>query len=131
MENVFKIPTNCPYCGQLVNYLNHKHHLYMYCTEEKPKTLFDGIEKKVKIKYDYDCKHYFGTISAENAEMAQCAEIDARLAYQKAEKLEKQMYQQQYQQDYEMQQKVDFLISKVEELENRIKSLENGVLPCP
>ena len=70
MENVFKIPTNCPYCGQLVNYLNHKHHLYMYCTEEKPKTLFDGIEKKVKVKYDYDCKHYFGTISAENEEEA-------------------------------------------------------------
>ena len=42
----------------------------MYCTEEKPKTLFDGIEKKVKIKYDYDCRHYFGTISAENEEEA-------------------------------------------------------------
>jgi len=26
-----ELPTNCPHCGELVNYLNHKHHLYMYC----------------------------------------------------------------------------------------------------
>lgn len=81
--------------------------------------------------YDLYGNYYASARDAENAEMAQCAEIDARLAYQKAEKLEKQMYQQQYQQDYEMQQKVDFLMSKVEELENRIKSLENGEQPCP
>jgi hypothetical protein len=72
MAKELKIPTNCPYCGKLVNYLNHKHHLYMYCTNEKPKTLLDGLEKKevVKIKYDYNCKHYFGIVSAENEEEA-------------------------------------------------------------
>ena len=43
MEN--KLPVNCPYCGELVNYLNHKHHLYMYCNDEKPKTLLEGVEK--------------------------------------------------------------------------------------
>lgn len=65
-----KLPTNCPYCGELVNYLNHKHHLYMYCEEEKPKKHIDGVEKKSKIKYDFDCKHYFGIVSAENEEEA-------------------------------------------------------------
>lgn len=65
-----KLPTNCPYCGELVNYLNHKHHLYMYCDVEKPKKIIDGAEKKSKIKYDYNCKHYFGIISAENEEEA-------------------------------------------------------------
>ena len=38
-----ELPTNCPNCGELVNYLNHKHHLYMYCDKEKPiKTLGDA-----------------------------------------------------------------------------------------
>ena len=45
-----KLPTNCPYCGELVNYLNHKHHLYMYCDVEKTKKIIDGAEKKSKIK---------------------------------------------------------------------------------
>lgn len=76
--------------------------------------------------YDLYGQYYASARDAENAEMAQCAEIDARLAYQKAEKLEKQMYNQQYQKDYEMQQKVDFLMSKVDELENRLNKLSSS-----
>lgn len=45
MENKEKLPAHCPYCGDLVNYLNHKHHLYMYCAEEKPKALINNVEK--------------------------------------------------------------------------------------
>lgn len=26
-----ELPKNCPHCGELVNYLNHKKHLYMNC----------------------------------------------------------------------------------------------------
>lgn len=42
----------------------------MYCEEEKLKKLIDGVEKKSKIKYDYNCKHYFGIVSAESEEEA-------------------------------------------------------------
>ena len=72
MDNNKNLLTHCPHCGDLINYLNHKHHLYMYCEDKKPKTLLDGVEKKkeVKIKYNYDCKHYFGIVSAENEEEA-------------------------------------------------------------
>ena len=61
MKNKEKLPSHCPHCGDLINYLNHKHHLYMYCTEEKSKTLLDGIEKKKNISkntwYNFKDKH--------------------------------------------------------------------------
>lgn len=70
--------------------------------------------------YDLYGTYYASARDAENAEMAQIAEIDARLAYEKAQKVEQQ---QQYA-DYELQQKIDFLMNKVEELEKRIVQLE-------
>ena len=55
-----KLPPNCPYCGELVNYLNHKHHLYMYCekdnkiTTEKDKMQeFKEFAFELKINRDY------------------------------------------------------------------------------
>lgn len=45
MENNKNLPTHCPYCGELVNYLNHKRHLCMYCEKENPKTFLDGLER--------------------------------------------------------------------------------------
>ena len=61
MKNKEKLPSHCLHCGDLINYLNHKHHLYMYCTEEKSKTLLDGIEKKKNISkntwYNFKDKH--------------------------------------------------------------------------
>lgn len=32
-----KLPTNCPHCGELINYLNHKKHLYMQCVNDEKK----------------------------------------------------------------------------------------------
>ena len=72
--------------------------------------------------YDLYGKYYASSRDAENAEMAQCAEIDARLAYEKVTQLEEQIGSQP---DYEMWQKVDYLMSKIEEFENKIKILEN------
>lgn len=50
-----KLPSNCPYCGELVNYLNHKHHLYMYCeTTEKDKMQeFKEFAFELKTNRDY------------------------------------------------------------------------------
>ena len=50
-----KLPSNCPYCGELVNYLNHKHHLYMYCeTTEKDKMQeFKEFAFEIKTNRDY------------------------------------------------------------------------------
>lgn len=28
-------PDTCPYCNAPINYLNHKHHLYMYCIDDE------------------------------------------------------------------------------------------------
>lgn len=74
--------------------------------------------------YDLHGRYYPNINDAYNAEMAQCAEIDARLAYEKADRLERQMYEQQQNQDYELHQKVDYLMSKVESLEKEIETLK-------
>lgn len=66
--------------------------------------------------YDLYGTYYKSEIDAINAEMAQCAQIDARLAYNKVgEENNNLQVQQQY---------IEFLMGKVEELEERIKVLE-------
>lgn len=45
--------------------------------------------------YDLYGQYYASSRDAENAEMAQCAEIDARAAYKKVADLERQLQQQQ------------------------------------
>ncbi len=74
--------------------------------------------------YDLYGNYYASERDAINAEMAQCAEIDARLAYEKAEKLERESYLKQQYNDYELQQKIDFLIEKVEMLEKEVERLK-------
>ena len=76
--------------------------------------------------YDLYGQYYASERDAINAEMAQCAEIDARLAYEKAQKLEQKMNEDRMIADYEMKHKIDYLIYKVEELENRIIELETA-----
>jgi hypothetical protein len=49
MKNNKKLPTHCPHCGDLVNYLNHKHHLYMYCEENKTTLKESLIDKPSNI----------------------------------------------------------------------------------
>jgi len=58
--NEDKLPSNCPYCGELVNYLNHKHQLYMYCEEDNKTTTekdkmqeFKEFAFELKINRDY------------------------------------------------------------------------------
>lgn len=76
--------------------------------------------------YDLYGQYYASERDAINAEMAQCAEIDARLAYEKAQKLERNLYERQMMSDYETSQKVDYLMSKIEELEKRVVELESA-----
>jgi len=74
--------------------------------------------------YDLYGRYYPNINDAYNAEMAQCAEIDARLAYEKSEQLERKMYEQQQYNDYELRQKVDYPMRKVESLEQDIEKLK-------
>lgn len=74
--------------------------------------------------YDLYGRYYPNINDAYNAEMAQCAEIDARLAYEKAEKLESELHNKQQYQDYELTQKVEYLMSKIESLEKEIVMLK-------
>jgi polyhydroxyalkanoate synthesis regulator phasin len=76
--------------------------------------------------YDLYGQYYASERDAINAEMAQCAEIDARLSYEKAQKLERELHERQMYADYESSQKIDYLMSKIEELEKRIAELESG-----
>lgn len=75
--------------------------------------------------YDLHGRYYAKTEDALNAEMAQCAEIDARIALSEVNKMKRNLnHESQRLRDYEVEQKIDFLMHKVEELENRIKQLE-------
>jgi len=75
--------------------------------------------------YDLYGNYYASERDAYNAEMAQCAEIEARLAYEKVEKLEQEVYIRQQHQEYELHQKVDYLMDKVESLEKEITMLKS------
>jgi len=72
--------------------------------------------------YDLYGQYYASSRDAENAEMAQCAAIDADIANRKVAKLEKILYEQQQptQQDYEFQELNEY----VKSLEKRIELLE-------
>lgn len=76
--------------------------------------------------YDLYGQYYASERDAINAEMAQCAEIDARLAYEKAEKLERQYHDRMQQEQYLGSEQIAFLMGKVQELEERIKLLESN-----
>jgi hypothetical protein len=72
--------------------------------------------------YDLYGTYYASARDAENAEMAQCAAIDADLAYRNSQKLEQKYIDAQLR-EYEMCQKIDYLMDKVEDLEKRISEL--------
>lgn len=74
--------------------------------------------------YDLYGNYYASERDAYNAEMAQCAEIDARLAYEKVEQLEREIHNREQYQEYELHQKVDYLMDKVESLEKEITMLK-------
>lgn len=73
--------------------------------------------------YDLYGQFYASERDAINAEMAQCAAIDADIANRKVEELEKQLYNQRQptQQEYE----ISHLWSMINELKERIEKLEN------
>lgn len=75
--------------------------------------------------YDLYGTYYASEIDAANAEMAQCAAIDADIASRRVADLEKRFYQQQepIQQDYEFHE----LKGYVKSLEHRIKLLESKI----
>lgn len=71
--------------------------------------------------FDLYGQYYANARDAEDAEMAQCAEIDARLAYKKVAELERQM---QHQQPSNTDEEVHHLWQYCKHLEERIKALE-------
>ena len=75
------------------------------------------------VHYDLYGNSYRTSQEALNAEMAQCAEIDARIANEKLQQLEDEQLRQ-YEAEYEKDQKIEYLMSKIEELEKRIEKLE-------
>ncbi len=78
--------------------------------------------------YDLYGNSYGTAQEALNAEMAQCAEIDARIADEKIQRLEDEQmrqYEADQQREYERDQKIDYLMSRIEELEKRIEKLES------
>ena len=78
--------------------------------------------------YDLYGQHYASRRDAENAEMAQCAAIEASIAYSEIENIKRQM---QYQQDprqqeqdfYYMQQHIQSLEERVQKLEELLTSI--------
>jgi hypothetical protein len=74
--------------------------------------------------YDLYGQHYASQRDAENAEMAQCAAIDADIANRGVQKLRQQFRMMGEPNGLDMQ--VDYLMQKVEELEKRINILENN-----
>jgi polyhydroxyalkanoate synthesis regulator phasin len=72
--------------------------------------------------YDLYGQYYASARDAENAEMAQCAEIDARHAEKKAEVLQQELYNEQ--------SNSNNLWQYVQMLEERIKTLENKMNDC-
>lgn len=74
--------------------------------------------------YDLYGTYYASARDAENAEMAQRAEIDANLAYISSQKLEQKHIDSQLR-EHEMCQKIDYLMYKIQELENRIVEFES------
>lgn len=72
--------------------------------------------------YDLYGNYYAKEIDAINAEMAQCAAIDADIANRRVAELERKLYEQQHptQQDYEL----NHLWQKIQELEQRVAQLE-------
>ncbi|MGE9312865.1 hypothetical protein ACLOAU_14550 [Niabella sp. CJ426] len=74
--------------------------------------------------YDLYGNHYTSARDAENAEMAQCAAIDADIANRRIKDLEKQLHENGVQQEHELYQKVEYLMFKVERLEEEIERLK-------
>lgn len=72
--------------------------------------------------YDLYGNYYPKALDALNAEMAQCAEIDARIASQKVHQLERQMQQRSEPSDTDYQ--LHHLWTKIQELETRLKKYE-------
>lgn len=74
---------------------------------------------------------------ALNAEMAQCAEIDARIADERISKLENQLskfenqqrneYETEQRMEYDRDQTIDYLMDKVQMLEEKVIELEKRV----
>ena len=80
--------------------------------------------------YDLYGNSYRTATEAMNAEMAQCAEIDARLADERISKLESQQrneYQSEQWIEYERDQKIDYLMGEVEYLRKKVDELEKRV----
>lgn len=80
--------------------------------------------------YDLYGNSYPTAREALNAELAQCAEIDARLADERITKLENQQrneYEAEQRREYERDQTIDYLMGKVQMLEDKIIELEKRV----
>lgn len=73
--------------------------------------------------YDLYGQYYASERDAINAELAQCAEIDARIANQKVADLERRMQYAQ-QPRYDGGEQINHLWQKIQELEQRIAELE-------
>ncbi len=80
--------------------------------------------------YDLYGQYYASQRDANNAEMSQCAAIDADIAYREIEQLKRQMNQQQQPSQldediYYMKQHIDYLQSEVTRLSNRYAMRHN------
>jgi hypothetical protein len=76
--------------------------------------------------YDLYGTYYASARDAENAEMAQCAAIDANIAYREVEKLKNRMQQPSNydEQIHYMQQHIQSLESRIEMLEEKFSKLQ-------
>lgn len=72
--------------------------------------------------YDLYGNHYASRRDAENAELAQMAEIDSRLAYDQVQLLQRQV--EQMQQPTQEDDLVNQLLVRINSLEARIEKLE-------
>lgn len=72
--------------------------------------------------FDLYGQYYPSRRDAENAELAQCAEIDARLAYKKIDELEKRLQYQQPEPSSNEDQ-IHYLWEKIKELEAKIDTI--------
>jgi hypothetical protein len=76
--------------------------------------------------YDLYGTYYTSARDAENAEMAQCAAIDANIAYREVEKLKNRMQQPSNydEQIHCMQQHIQSLEARIEILEEKFSKLQ-------
>lgn len=77
--------------------------------------------------YDLYGNSYRTRLEAENAEMAQCAAIDADIAYREMEQMKQQMYAMQ--QPTPQEEEINHLKGQILLLEARLSKLESIIQP--